>query len=112
MLAVAGSAPSRFGEIQLWDTATNGLLRAFKLSTDSLYGLSFSPDSERLAMGGADKIVRIISVKDGKELLTFDNHSHWVFATTFTTNAKRLISASRDRARKFIQATNRTVAHR
>ena len=106
MLAVAGSAPSRFGEIQLWDTATNGLLRAFKLSTDSLYGLSFSPDSERLAMGGADKIVRIISVKDGKELLKFDNHSDWVFATTFTTNAKRILSGSRDRAMKLIDAAN------
>ncbi len=106
MLAVAGSAPARFGEIQLWDTATNGLLRAFKLSTDSLYGLSFSPDSERLAMGGADKIVRIISVKDGKELLKFDNHSDWVFATTFTTNAKRILSGSRDRAMKLIDAAN------
>jgi WD40 repeat protein len=106
MLGVAGSAPARFGEIQIWDTATHGLLKSFKISTDSIYGLSFSPGGDRVAVGCADKSVRVIALKDGKELLKFDNHSDWVFGTAFTVDGKRLISGSRDRAVKLIDASN------
>ena len=106
LLGVSGGAPARFGEIQIWDAETNGLLRSIKSSIDSLYGISFSPDSEKVAVGGADKSVRIFSVKDGKELLKFDNHSDWVFGTTFTMDGKRLLSGSRDRALKLIDASN------
>ena len=107
-LAVAGSAPARFGEIQLWDAgATNTVIgpqKSWKLAADSVYGVSWSPDGQRLAFGGADKSVRVIAVADGKELLKFDNHSDWVFATAWTTNGERLISGSRDRAIKLIDA--------
>ena len=113
VLAVAGSAPARFGEIQIWDVSTNGiakpasaLLKSFKIATDSIYGISFSPESERVAVGCADKTVRIISVKDGKELLKFDNHGDWVFGTTFTLDGKRVLSGSRDKAMKIIDASN------
>lgn len=113
LLAVAGSAPARFGEIQIWDATTNGLsnptnalLKAFKISPDSIYGISFSPEADRVAVGCADKTVRILSVKDGKEVLKFDNHSDWVFGTAFTRNGKRLLTGSRDRAMKLIDATS------
>jgi len=106
LLGVSGGAPARFGEIQIWDAATNGLVRSIKASIDSLYGISFSPDSEKVAVGGADKSVRVFSVKDGKELMKFDNHSDWIFGTAFTANGKRLLSGSRDRAMKLIEVSN------
>ncbi len=106
LLAVAGGAPARFGEIQLWDTATHAETKAYKLSTDCLYGVAFSPDGQRLSLGGADKLVRVIAVSDGKELLKFDNHSDWVFSTLFTLEGKRLLSGSRDRAMKLIDVAN------
>jgi len=105
-LAVAASAPARFGEVQIWDTAASGTVlapqKSFKVALDSIYGISWAPEGERLAFGGADKTVRIISAADGKELLKFDNHSDWVFATTWTTNGQRLLSGGRDRAMKLI----------
>jgi WD40 repeat protein len=106
LLGVSGGAPSLFGEIQIWDAATNGLIRSIKASIDSLYGIAFSPDSKKVAVGGADKSVRIFSVKDGKELLKFDNHSDWVFGTAFLTDGKRFLSGSRDRAMKLIDVSN------
>ncbi len=106
LLGVAGGAPARFGEIQIWDTSTNGLVRSIKASIDSLYGISFSPDSEKVAVGGADKSVRVFSLKDGKELMKFDNHSDWTFSTAFTIDGKRLLSGSRDRAMKLIDVSN------
>ena len=107
-LAVAASAPARFGEVQIWDAAATGTLlappKAFKVALDSAYGISWSPTGDRLAFGCADKSLRIISAADGKELLKFDNHSDWVFATAWTTNGQRILSGSRDRAMKLIDA--------
>lgn len=107
-LAVAGSAPARFGEVQIWDAAATGTVltppKSFKVATDSIFGISWSPDGARLAFAGADKTVRIIAAADGKELLKFDNHSDWVFATTWTTNGQRVLSGSRDKAMKLIDA--------
>ena len=109
-IAVAGSAPSRFGEVQIWDAATTGTsftpAKAYKVSLDSIYGISWSPDGTRLAFGGADKVVRIIAAGDGKELVKFENHSDWVFATTWSIDGKRILTGSRDRAMKLIDASN------
>ena len=83
--------------------ARTGLAES-KISPDSLYGIAFSPEADRLAFGCADKTVRMIRVKDGQELMKFDNHSDWVLATTFSLDGKRLLSGSRDRAMKLIDA--------
>jgi WD40 repeat protein len=106
LLGVAGSAPSRFGEVQIWNTVSNTLQGAFKVSSDSIYGISFSPKADRVAVGCADKTVRIFSLADGKELLKFDNHSDWVFGTLWTLDGKRLLTGSRDKAMKMIDASN------
>src|SRR5207244_13084727 len=108
-LAVAGSAPARFGEIQIWDLAesmhanpTNGPQKAWKISDDSVYGISWSHSGDRVAVGCADKTVRVLSASNGKELLKFDNHSDWVFGTIWTTDDKRLVTCSRDREMKMM----------
>lgn len=106
LLGVVGGAPSVFGELQIWDVEKRALVRNISISSDSLYGVSFSPEGDRVACGGADKSVRMFNVADGKELFKFDNHSDWIFATAFTVDGKRLLSGSRDRAMKLINAAN------
>jgi WD40 repeat protein len=106
LLAVAGGAPARFGQVQIWDVSSHQQLKAFKVSTDTPYGISFSPDGKRVAFGGADKSVRVISVEDGKESMKFDNHGDWTFGAVFSHNGKRVLSCSRDRAMKLIDASS------
>ncbi len=105
-LAACGGAPALFGEVQIWSVTNHSLMQAYKIGLDSLYGISISDDGRRVAFGGADKIVRMISVEDGKELMKFDNHGDWVFATLFTLKGQRLLSGSRDRAMKLIDVAN------
>ena len=105
-LAVSGGAPARFGEIQVWSVSEAKQTQGLRLTTDSLFGISWSPDGTRIATGGADKSVRVTRISDGKELVKFDNHGDWVFHTTWVADGTRLLSASRDRAMKLIDATN------
>jgi WD40 repeat protein len=109
-LAVAGGAASEYGEIAIWDVATQQMVRSILTTKDSVFGVSFSPDGSRVAVGCADKTVRAFDVSDGREVMKCDNHIDWVYATCFSDDGKRLVSASRDRAVKLIDvATGRLI---
>lgn len=101
-LAVAGGVPSEVGEVQVWEVAQRQLVRSIKTSGDSLYGVSFSPDGRLVAVGCADKMVRVFELEGGREVMKCDNHIDWVFATAFNHDGRRVISGSRDRALKLI----------
>lgn len=103
ILGVAGGSPAQFGEIQLWDTTTNKPSKAIRVTYDTIYGLSFSPDASRVAIGASDKTVRVISIADEKELVKFDNHGDWVFGTVFSTDGSHFVSCSRDTALKLVE---------
>ena len=102
LLAVAGGAPAEFGQVQIWDAQTHKNLKTFQPSTDSLYGISFAPDGKSVACGAADKVVRRLSVEDGKVLTDFRAHADWVLATLFTLDGKTIVSGGRDQAMKLI----------
>ena len=103
ILGMAGGSPAQFGEVQLWDTATNKLIKAMRSSYDTVYGLSFSPDASLVAFGCSDQTVRVLSVADEKELIKFDNHSDWVFGTIFSTDGSHFVSCGRDTALKLVE---------
>ncbi len=87
MLIIVGGTPAKFGEVQMWDTATNKLIHSLESTYDTIYGASISPDNNFLAFGCTDKTARIVSILDKKEFLRFDNHSDWVLGTLFTTDS-------------------------
>ena len=103
VLGIAGGSPAQFGEVQLWDTETNTLIKAMRSSYDTVYGLSFSPDASRVAFGCSDQTVRVLSVEDEKELIKFDNHSDWVFGTIFSVDGSHFVSCGRDTALKLVE---------
>lgn len=102
LLVASGGAVSEFGEIQIWDTATRQLQRSIKASNDAFYGISISPDNRQVAVGCADKLVRVFNVADGVEAMRCDNHLDWVFGSAFTNDGLRLATVSRDKAAKLI----------
>jgi WD40 repeat protein len=107
-LAIAGNAPGLFGQVQIWELSPAGgtLRRAFKISNDSIYGLSWSPQGDRIAVGCADRTSRVLDVSNGRELVKFENHSDWVFGTAFSLDGKRYVSASRDKSIKLVDAAS------
>ena len=103
ILGVAGGSPAQFGEIQIWDPATYKITKTIRSTFDTIYGLSFSPDAKRVAVGSSDHTVRVISIVDDKELVKFDNHGDWVFGTVFSTDGSHFVSCSRDTALKLVE---------
>lgn len=105
-LAAGGGAPSEFGEIQIWDVAAGTLVRSIRAGPDTLYGVSWSDDGTRLAVGGADKLVRAFDAVSGAPLMQCDNHLDWVFGTAFAHDGSKLVSISRDRGVKLIDVAS------
>lgn len=103
LLAAVGGTSCRFGELQLWDVESRKQIKSVEIGFDVLYGVSFSPDGKMVAFGGAEKSAYLYSVPDCTQVLKFDNHSDWVFGTTFSRDSKNVISTSRDRAIKLVE---------
>ncbi|HET6424087.1 MAG TPA: c-type cytochrome domain-containing protein [Planctomycetaceae bacterium] len=102
-LAVLGGAPALFGEAQLWDVAEKKLKQSVAISFDTLFGASFSDDSSQLAFGSFDNKARVLTVADGKVIMSMDAHSDLVFDTTFSLKNDHLISVSRDMSMKLTE---------
>jgi WD40 repeat protein len=110
LLAVAGGSPARFGEIQIWDVAKRKLNLSQPVTFDTLYGLSWSHDGSKIAVGCADNSVRAIDAGTGKQVLYQGAHTDWVMGTAFSKDSSYLVSVSRDRTMKLTEvATQRFI---
>jgi len=110
LLAVAGGSPGRFGEVQIWDVAMRKLKLSISTTFDTLYGVSWSHDSKKIAFGCADNTLRAIDAATGKEILFQGAHNDWVLGTVFSRDSTYLVSISRDRSVKLTEvATQRFI---
>ena len=84
--------------IQLWDVGTGTQLKSLKAKNDSVTVLAFSTDSDVLACGNRDGIIRLWDLSNGNELTTFKGHVDRINALSFSPDGKMLASGSTDGA--------------
>jgi WD40 repeat protein len=110
-LAVAGGSPGRFGEIQVWNVEKRNLKLSYPVTFDTLFGVSWSPDSSTVAFGCTDNTLRAVKIDEGGEQILFMNtHTDWVLETTFSTDGQFVASVSRDRSMRLTElATQRFI---
>jgi WD40 repeat protein len=97
LLATGGGAPTEDGEVKVFDSTTGDL--AFEIKnghSDTVFGVSFSPDDKVLATCGADKFVKTWEVPGGKLLKVFEGHTHHVLDVGWKSDGKFLASCSAD----------------
>lgn len=102
-LAVAGGSPGRMGELQIWDVAQGALDLSVPVSFDTVYGVSWSPDGEIVALGCADNTLRAFQVSDGKQVLFQGSHNDWVIDTVFNVKGDHIVSVGRDQTAKLTE---------
>jgi WD40 repeat protein len=96
-LATGGGAPTEDGEIKVYEVPSWKLLRDIKNGhSDTVYGVSFSPDGTKLATCSADKFVKVFELPSGKYLKTFEGHTHHVLDVGWKNDGKKLASAGAD----------------
>jgi WD40 repeat protein len=69
-------------------------------SDDKINSVDFSPSQKLVASGGDDKMVKLWSLNDRKELDSMSGHTEKVYSVAFHPNGEILASASKDKTVK------------
>jgi WD40 repeat protein len=100
-LATGGGVPTADGEIKVFETGSWNLVTDIKGGhSDTVFGVSISPDSKLIATGGADKFVKVFELPSGKFVKSFEGHTHHVMDVGWKPDGKLLASAGADNAIK------------
>jgi WD40 repeat protein len=86
-------------------STNDGLLRVadgtgrtlFEQRGEVVEGCAWSPDGRRIATGGHDGTVRVLSAQDGTELMKLTEHQDWVGRVAWSPSGRLLVSCSDDR---------------
>jgi WD40 repeat protein len=84
------------GTVKVWDAATGRPLHAFQGHRGPVYTVAFSPDGNRLALGG-DRTVKVWDAATGKSR-PFPGHPGIVFGLAFSPDGRRLVTAGSEAA--------------
>jgi WD40 repeat protein len=101
--ATASGDPGQYGIAKLWIAEPGGggkAVRDLVESSDAIFAVAFSPDSQKVATAGADRAIRVFEVATGKLLVTIEDHADWILDIAFSPDGTRLASASRDKTAK------------
>ena len=95
-IATGGGAATEDGEVKLFDVAGKPVLDLKNSHSDTVFGVSFSPDNTKLATCGADKFVKVWELPSGKLLKSFEGHTHHVLDVGWKPDGKFLASGGAD----------------
>ncbi len=82
------------GEVRIWNAATGAILDALQLG--GVASACFVPDPTRLVVAGADAVVRVIDLGDGREVARLHGHTARILSLEASAAYGGVVSASAD----------------
>jgi WD40 repeat protein len=85
--------------VKIWELASGREISTYPRQDQArgnIWGLAFSPDGERVAIGAGNGMLKIWDVHTGKDVLNFVGHTSTVVSVDFSSDGKYLASASPD----------------
>jgi len=109
-LAVAAGTPGQLGEVKLFSTSDGAHQKTLVRTKDVIFAVSYSPDGKSVAAAGADRVVYVVNVESGNQLVQIEDHADWVMDVNWSPTGKQLVTASRDKtSRVFDVASGQSV---
>ena len=100
-IAVGSGPPSRSGEVIVFDVRNGRPVRDFgDVHSDTVLGLSFSPNGRVLASCAADKTIRLLDLRRGEVTRSLEGHTHHVLSIAWQDDGQTIASASADQTVK------------
>jgi len=100
-LVAADGEPTKSGIVHRLSVADGKNQSTWLAHKDSIYALSLSPEGQRLATAGADKIIRLWDLPTQKEIGKLEAHSGHALALAFNPDGTMLVSGSADKVLNF-----------
>ncbi len=95
--ATGGGEPTGEGEVKVFDVPSwKQYAEILNGHSDTVYGLSFSPDNKMIATCSADKFIKTWELPSGKFVKSFEGHTHHVLDVGWQADGKMLASAGGD----------------
>jgi WD40 repeat protein len=94
------------GQIWVWDLGQRpyvkkSIIREVRFRPRSIV---FSPDGSHIAYGDGD-VARVVDLRTGKQVTTFENHTGPVISVAYTRNGKYVLSGAYDKTARLWDAT-------
>ncbi len=99
-LAVGDGEAGRSGYVRVFATDSGERIASWRAHADSVLGLQFSADGQRLVTAGGDRQVRVWDAATRREVATLEGHTAQVLAVAFNTNATQVVSGGADKQLK------------
>lgn len=78
--------------LHIWDVNARKLKHSVAANSKSIQAVAFSPDSETVATGGTDDLIRVWNVNDGAKKLEITADQDGVMALAFSQSGRSIIS--------------------
>lgn len=95
LLLTAGGIAAKRGRVVLWDVASGTRLAALGDEYDEVLAADLSADQRLVALGGAAKVVRLVTTEDGQEESTITKHTDWITSVAFSPDSVLLATGDR-----------------
>ncbi|OQW58524.1 MAG: hypothetical protein A4S17_03570 [Proteobacteria bacterium HN_bin10] len=102
------------GPVWIWDAETGAPVTTLSRHGDNIaganaedreiFGVAFSPDSQRIATASADRTARIWDAQSGEQRAVLRGHTDFVTEARFTPDGQRIVTASSDGAARIWHA--------
>ncbi|KAG0280211.1 hypothetical protein BGZ96_001642 [Linnemannia gamsii] len=111
LLVASACTIDKMQTINIWLRATKEIIRTLTGHLKEISCIAFSPDSQHIASGSADKTIQIWSVHSGESLMTLKGHYQKITSIAYSSRGHQIVSGSEDYSIRLWDTVSGEIVH-